>query len=218
MQRLLDIIFSSIALLALSFLFIPIVIILFLTGEREVFYTQLRVGKNATEFKLLKFATMLKNSPSLGTGSVTIKNDSRILPFGKFLRKTKINELPQLLNVLKGDMSLIGPRPMTALNFSYYDKNSAAILSSVRPGLSGVGSIFFRDEEEYLNGKRDPVKFYKEIITTYKAELEIWYVKNKNLKLYFLLIFLTIYIIFLNKKNCIFYIFKNLPNPPIELA
>lgn len=217
MQRLLDIILSSIALLVLSFLFIPIALILFFTGEREVFYSQLRVGKNAAEFKLLKFATMLKNSPSLGTGSVTIKNDPRILPFGKFLRKTKINELPQLLNVLKGDMSFIGPRPMTTLNFSYYDINSAAALLSVRPGLSGIGSIFFRDEEKYLDGKVNPVEFYKNIIAPYKAELEVWYVNNRNLKLYFLLIILTIYTVFFNNKKYIFYLFENLPTPPIEL-
>ena len=96
MQRLLDIILSGLALLVLSPLMIPIAIGLVLTGEHEVFYFQSRVGRGGQMFKLFKFATMLKNSPNIGTGTITLKNDPRILPMGKFLRNTKINELPQM--------------------------------------------------------------------------------------------------------------------------
>ena len=113
MVRFFDIFFSGLALIVLSPLLVPVVIILKFTGEGEVFYLQDRVGKDGKIFKLMKFATMLKDSPNMGTGTVTVKDDPRVLPFGKFLRKTKINELPQLLNILKGDISIIGWRPQT---------------------------------------------------------------------------------------------------------
>ena len=118
MERLFDVLFSATALLILSPLFVPIVIILRLSGEGEVFFFQERIGKNGELFKLFKFATMLKDSPNLGTGTVTMKNDPRILPVGKFLRTSKINELPQLLNIFLGDMSIIGPRPLTPQTFA----------------------------------------------------------------------------------------------------
>jgi len=111
MIRFFDIVFSSIAIVVLSPLFIVVMIILRFTGEGEVFFRQNRVGKDGTKFKVIKFATMLKASPTIGTGTVTLKNDPRILPFGKILRRAKINQLPQLINVLKGEMSIIGPRP-----------------------------------------------------------------------------------------------------------
>ena len=117
MDRLLDILLSGIALLVFSPLMIPISIILKLTGEGEIFFLQERIGKGGHKFKLIKFATMLKNSANIGTGTVTVKGDPRVLPVGKFLRKTKINELPQLLNILVGDMSVIGPRPLTSQTF-----------------------------------------------------------------------------------------------------
>ena len=102
-------------------LFVVISIILMLTGEGEVFFFQERIGKQNKKFKLFKFSTMLRNSESIGTGTITLKNDPRILPVGRFLRISKINELPQLFNVLLGDMSIIGPRPLTETNFSYYN-------------------------------------------------------------------------------------------------
>ena len=100
--RLFDIFFSLLALLFLLPLFAPIVLILRFTGEREIFYRQERIGRHGTPFALLKFATMLRNSPTIGAGEITVKNDPRVLPFGRFLRKTKINELPQLFNILLG--------------------------------------------------------------------------------------------------------------------
>ena len=100
---------------------IIIFILLKFTGEGDIFFYQDRIGKNGKYFKLYKFATMLRNSPNIATGTITIKNDPRILPLGRILRKTKINELPQLFNILIGDMSFIGPRPLTPQNFKYYD-------------------------------------------------------------------------------------------------
>jgi hypothetical protein len=129
--RFFDIFFSSLALLVLSPLLIPIVIILKFTGEREIFYLQERIGKDGKPFKLIKFATMLKNSPSIGSGEVTLANDPRVLPFGKFLRKTKINELPQLINVLKGDISIIGWRPQTLKYFNLFDREDREIIKTI---------------------------------------------------------------------------------------
>src|SRR5690348_9614322 len=128
MQRFFDIIFASLALLVLTPLMIPIMILLRLTGEGEVFFLQERVGRNGASFKLFKFATMLKNSPSMGTGTVTLKNDARILPMGHFLRRTKINELPQLINILLGHMSVVGPRPQTPRCFQAFPPETRSVI------------------------------------------------------------------------------------------
>ena len=201
MQRFLDILFSLFAIIILSPLLLIIILILRFTGEREIFYEQTRVGKNKEYFKLLKFATMFKNSEKKGAGTVTLKNDKRILPFGKFLRKTKLNELPQLFNIFVGHMSIIGPRPLHEKQFSFYNKNDQKLISSVSPGLSGVGSIFFRDEEDILQNSSDPDKVYKNKITPKKAILEKWYVRNKSLYLYFKLILLTLIIVIVPSIN-----------------
>ena len=119
MTRVCDIFFSALALVFLSPLLIPIALLLRFTGEGEVFFVQERVGLNQQTFGLLKFATMLKDSANIGSGTITVRNDPRVLPVGKVLRKTKINELPQLLNILRGDMSVIGPRPLTRNHFNY---------------------------------------------------------------------------------------------------
>ena len=165
-------------------------------------------------FGLYKFATMLKNSPNIGTGEITVKNDPRVLPIGSFLRKTKINELPQLLNILKGDMSIIGPRPMVPNTFQKYPLKSQNIINKTRPGLSGVGSIIFRDEEKYLEGKENPVEFYENQIIPYKSEVEIWFTKNLSVFLYFKIIFLTIFIVFFPNRILPRNAFKNLPPIP----
>src|SRR5690606_21753019 len=144
MQRMFDIVLSGLALLVLSSLLVPIALVLRFSGEGEIFFVQQRVGLGGRSFGLFKFATMLKDSPNLGTGTVTLKDDPRVLPVGRFLRKTKINELPQLLNVLCGDMSIVGPRPQTRRCFDAFPEDSKRAIVRVRPGLSGVGSIVFR--------------------------------------------------------------------------
>ncbi|CAN1535435.1 WcaJ Sugar transferases involved in lipopolysaccharide synthesis [Methylophilaceae bacterium] len=217
MQRIFDIVFSMMALLVLSPLMIPLVIILRLSGEGEIFYKQNRVGKGGVSFGLLKFATMLKNSPNLGTGNMTVKNDPRILPLGNFLRKTKINELPQLLNIFLGDMSIIGPRPLTQDHFDGYIPCVQQAIISVQPGLSGIGSIVFRAEEEMLHQHDDAKQFYKEYISPYKGTLEAWYVNNNGLWTYFTLIILTIWVVFFSKSIAVWNIFPSLPKPPAVL-
>ncbi len=194
MQRFFDIIFSGGALLVLSPLLIPVVVILKFTGEGEIFFIQQRVGRDGKMFGLLKFATMLKDSPNIGTGTITTKDDPRVLPFGKFLRKTKINELPQLINIFKGDMSVIGPRPQDTRCFVVFDKEDQENIKKVRPGLSGVGSIVFRDEESLLavDDMKEREYIYDHIISPYKGKCETWYVKHQNIGLYFKLIWLTV--------------------------
>ncbi len=214
MQRVFDITFSLIALIMLSPIFMIIMIVLRITGEGEIFFLQERVGKEKKMIKLFKFATMMKNSEKIGTGTVTIKNDPRVLPFGKFLRKSKINELPQLFNVLKGDMSVIGPRPQTIRCFDAFPQSSQDKIIKVRPGLSGIGSIIFRNEERMMSDNNDIEDFYDNSIMPYKGLLEEWYVKRLNLRLYFMLIILTIITIIFSKSSLIWKFYDDLPKPP----
>lgn len=218
MQRLLDILFSGLALLVLSPLLLPIMLVLRFSGEGEVFYVQQRVGRGGKSFGLYKFATMLKNSPSLGTGTVTVKGDPRVLPVGRFLRKTKLNELPQLLNIFKGDMSVIGPRPQTKRCFDAFPASSQAEIIKVRPGLSGIGSIVFRDEEELMHASKEPERFYDEVIMPYKGKLEEWYVARQGLWTYLAAIFATAWVVVFPKSELVWRLFPGLPSPPAALA
>ena len=200
MLRLIDIALSLLGIFLVSPLLLFCMIFLKFTGEGEVFYKQNRVGLNGKIFSLYKFATMMKNSADIGTGTITIKNDPRILPLGKLLRKSKINELPQLFNILKGEMSIIGPRPLTEETFGFYDKSAQFKIKQIKPGLSGVGSIVFSNEEDILQGKSASIEFYHQTISKYKASLEIWFVDNRGIFLYFALIILTILVV-ITKKN-----------------
>ena len=217
MQRLFDIVLSLIAIIILSPILIAVSIILKFTGENEIFYTQVRVGKYGKKFGVLKFATMLKDSPNIGAGEITVQDDPRVLPFGKFLRKSKINELPQLWNIFVGDMSVVGPRPMVPNTYNNYSVEAQKTLNRVRPGLTGIGSIIFRDEERLLENKIDSMNFYINNIIPYKNKLEIWYVENKSIILYLKCIFVTAWIIFFPKSMIYRSFFKNLPSLPEEL-
>jgi lipopolysaccharide/colanic/teichoic acid biosynthesis glycosyltransferase len=210
--RLFDIIFSLSAIVALTPILVPCVIILRLTGEGRVFFKQIRIGRHQKKFGLIKFATMLENSQNLGSGTITIKDDPRILPFGKLLRKSKVNELPQLLNVLIGDMSLIGPRPLTLETFEYYKENEKFLIGAMRPGLSGVGSIFFSNEEELIKSK-DPKlirDYYANQIAPRKAACEIWFSRHCSTLLYLKLIILTILVVVFRIKQPIHFLSKDL--------
>jgi lipopolysaccharide/colanic/teichoic acid biosynthesis glycosyltransferase len=217
MQRLLDIFFSGIAIVILSPLLVPIACVLRITGEGEMFYKQTRVGKNGSSFGLIKFATMLKDSPNIGSGEITIKNDSRVLPLGKFLRKSKINELPQLWNIFIGDMSIVGPRPMVPNTYARYQIDAQKVLNTVRPGLTGIGSIIFRDEERLLDGREDPVGFYIENITPHKSDLEIWFVENDTIWLYIKIIFVTAWVVVFPSSTIVAKAFVGIPRLPDSL-
>ena len=214
MPRILDILLSVFTLLFLLPLFIPIVLILLLTGEGKVFYLQNRVGYKNKKFKIIKFATMLSNSPDIGSGSLTLKNDPRVLPFGSFLRKTKINELPQILNIIIGDLSIVGPRPQMQVDFEKYSDDVQKKIYNDRPGLTGIGSIIFRDEESLISAaseNEDPHDFYKRVIAPYKGELEMWYQSHRSLFLDFQLIFITAWVIVAPETRLYEKWFKDLP-------
>ena len=211
-KRLTDILISSIALLILIPFMLPIVLILLLTGEHYVFYYQKRVGHKNKIFNIMKFATMLKNSPNIGTGSVTVRNDPRLLPIGKFLRMTKINELPQILNVLKGYMSLVGPRPLMPVSFEMYDASIKDKIYDSKPGITGIGSLIFRDEEALVSDtKMEKHEFYRTVIMPYKGALEMWYNEHKSLNVDFWIIFLTAWAIISPGTQLQFKVFKGLP-------
>jgi lipopolysaccharide/colanic/teichoic acid biosynthesis glycosyltransferase len=212
MKRIFDFTLSLIALVILSPLLIPIVIILLLTGEHYVFYTQKRIGKGGNEFGLLKFATMLKNSPNIGSGDVTLSHDPRVLPIGRFLRSTKINELPQLLNILLGDMSFVGPRPLTPRVFNYYNEEAKDIVIKMKPGLTGAGSIIFRDEESILGKSKLPwEECVKQEIMPRKAAAEKWYFQHQDFITDISLIFITVWVVLFPESTILKKVFKDLP-------
>jgi len=211
-KRVMDFTLSLSALIVLLPLFIPIVLILKFTGEGEIFYLQSRVGHKGKKFSLYKFATMLKASPSIGSGTITLQNDPRVLPIGKFLRSTKINELPQILNIIKGEISIVGPRPQTEECFSYFPQEYHSDLLELKPGLTGIGSIVFRDEESIIgNSKKSYSDCYREDIMPYKARLELWYKKNRSIKNDIIIIFLTAFAIISPKTNLCNSFFGDLP-------
>jgi len=211
-KRFCDLLLSIIALLILSPIFLPIIILLRFTGEGHIFYYQKRIGYKGKYFNIIKFATMLQNSPNIGTGLITLRNDPRLLPMGKFLRKTKINELPQILNVIKGDMSIVGPRPLVDKTFNDYPENIRYKIYDSKPGITGIGSIIFRDEEYLLsNCKIPPKEYYEKVIAPYKGALEIWYNQHKSFFVDISIIFLTAWLIVFPKSNAAHTVFKNLP-------
>ncbi len=217
MQRFFDVLFSGLALLVLSPLLVPIALLLRFTGEGEIFFLQERVGKDGKPFKLFKFATMLKNSPNIGTGTVTMRNDPRVLPMGKFLRKTKINELPQLLNIFLGDMSVVGPRPQAHRCFNAFPLDLQQVIVKVKPGLSGLGPIVFRGEEDILADHSGSVEFYDNVIAPYKGEVEAWYVDHQTMFAYFAVILVTVWVVLFPSSSVVWRVFNGLPVPPDAL-
>ena len=212
-KRLLDIIVSLLALIILTPILFPVVVILRFSAEGYVFYFQDRIGKNRISFKIIKFATMLKDSPNLASGSITLADDWRVTKPGKFLRKTKLNELPQKINILKGDISLVGPRPLVTKTFTAYNEDIQSKIYNVKPGLTGIGSIIFRDEESIISAvtDEDPHEFYKRVIAPYKGELEMWYQEHNSFFLDLQLIFMTAWVIFFPTSKLYEKWFKDLP-------
>jgi lipopolysaccharide/colanic/teichoic acid biosynthesis glycosyltransferase len=211
-KRFFDIFFSLAAFAILLPLFIPIIILLLLTGEHEVFYQQDRVGFKNKIFGIWKFATMLKNSPNIGSKDLTMRNDPRVTFMGKFLRKSKLNELPQLINILTGDMSFTGPRPLMKSGFDRYSEDLQAKIYNVKPGLTGIGSIVFRDEELIMTKSNlPPDACYRTIILPHKGALELWYQQHQGFFTDFMLLFLTAWYVLFPNSNLVFKTFPSLP-------
>lgn len=211
-KRFFDIIFSLVAIIILLPVFIPIIILLLLTGEHEVFFRQERVGYKNKIFRIWKFATMLKNSPNMGDGDITKRGDPRITAVGKFLRQSKLNELPQVINILTGDMSFVGPRPLMKVGFDRYSDEMKAKVYNVQPGLTGIGSILFRDEELIItNSKLPPHECYRTIILPFKGALEVWYQQHWNFYTDFMILFLTAWYVLFPKSKLVYKVFPSLP-------
>lgn len=221
-KRSFDFFICVIGLLFISPLFLIIIVILKFTGEGEIFYLQERIGLNNKPFYIYKFATMLKNSPNMTNKALTIRNDPRITKFGKLLRISKINELPQIINVIKGDMSLVGPRPILTISLIRYTPEVRSIIFKNKPGITGIGSVIFRDEEllvtAYKEMGKDPAEFYQKYIFPYKGALESWYFYNCSLLVDFKILFLTFWSLVDSNSELVYKLFKDLPAKPESLT
>lgn len=218
-KRLIDLLISGITFIIMLPIFVPILIALRLTDEGEVFYFQKRIGYKKKYFDIWKFATMLKNSPNIGSGSITLRDDPRVTKVGKYLRITKLNEFPQIINVIKGDMSIVGPRPLVDRTFNAYSKQVQTRVYNSKPGITGIGSIIFRDEEKLISeSNMEPHAFYAAHIAPYKGALEMWYQDNKSTFIDLQLIFLTAWVIIFPKSDLPYKLFPKLPKRPKELV
>ena len=215
MKRLIDIILRLIGIIISFPVLIPIMIVLKFTGEHYIFYSQPRIGKNGKIFQMIKFSTMLYISPEIGTGDITIRNDPRVFPFGAFLRKTKLNEIPQLWNVLLGQMSLVGPRPLTIRNFGFYTIDQQETIKKLKPGITGVGSIIFRGEDAFLeNSGMEYEQVHRQLMSPHKAALEEWYFQNQSLWIDLKILLITFLVLLLNCSHLPYKWLKGLPELP----
>ena len=211
-KRILDIILSFILIILISPFLLLIILLLLLFNKGEIFYLQRRIGHNNAEFGIIKFSTMLRNSENMQGGTITLRNDPRVTTIGKILRITKLNELPQLFNVLLGSMSFVGPRPMVKQGFNLYSKEVQEFIFRSKPGITGISSMIFRDEEKLVSeSNMDPLKFYENHIFPYKGQLEKWYYENKSFGVDILILCLTALKIIIPKSKLEYIIFSTLP-------
>lgn len=192
-KRIFDFISSLLVLLVFLPFFFLIAIWILLDSRGGVFYKQTRVGKNGKEFGLLKFRSMTAGADKQGL--ITVGNDSRVTRSGRFIRKTKIDEFPQLINIIKGDMSVVGPRPEVPKYVALYSEEQKKVLS-VRPGLTDLASLKYFDEQKLLGESEDPEETYRKEIMPKKLELNLQYIAQQSLFLDLKLIFSTIFRIF----------------------
>jgi lipopolysaccharide/colanic/teichoic acid biosynthesis glycosyltransferase len=190
-KRIFDFLVSLFGLVILSPLFLIIAILIKLDSEGPVFYRGERIGKDGRPFRIFKFRTMVKDAEKMG-GPSTSADDPRLTKIGKFLRKYKLDELPQLINVLKGEMSLVGPRPEVKMYVDMLKPEEKEIIFSVKPGMTDLASLWDFHEEEVLKGSEDPEKTYMEKIRPKKIQLQIEYVKNHSFLLDLKIILKTI--------------------------
>lgn len=194
LKRLFDIVFSSAGILLLSPVLTISALLIYQEDKGPVFYRGVRVGKNGKHFKMLKFRTMVVDAEKLG-GASTPEDDPRITRIGKHLRKYKLDELPQLINVLKGEMSFVGPRPQVPWAVELYNEEEKLLLT-LQPGITDYASIRFKNEAEILKGSKDPDKDYFEKIAPEKLRLSLEYARTHNVWIDIKLILITIKSIF----------------------
>lgn len=211
-KRLLDIIISLLFLSALLPLLLIVAALLRFTGEGKILYFQERIGKDCRYFKIWKFATMLEDSSNFASGNITLRNDPRVTAVGKYLRITKFNELPQLVNVLLGDMTLVGPRPTVRSHANMYPAEVMRKIYSIKPGITGIASILFRDEESLISkSNMRPVDYYEQVLSPQKASLELWYLRNRSILLDLKILFVTLLVIFFPNSDLMRFFFRNTP-------
>ena len=191
MKRFFDFSVSLLGLVILSPLFLLVAVLMKFTSPGPVFFRQERVGRNFRPFQILKFRTMVPDAPKMGA-EVTAAGDPRITPIGKFLRKTKLDEFPQLINVLRGDMSFVGPRPEVARFVELY-RNDFAELLTIRPGITDPASLKYRHESELLGRADDPEKTYIQVVLPDKIALAKTYVNHSSFFIDLGLIFKTVF-------------------------
>ncbi|OAO79479.1 sugar transferase [Anoxybacillus flavithermus] len=186
-----DFVVSIVAILVLIPIFLIISFLIKIDSKGPIIFKQVRVGKNGKEFKIYKFRTMVTDAERLGK-QITVGHDPRITRVGHFLRKFKLDELPQLFNVLKGDMSFVGPRPEVPRYTQLYNEEQKKVLT-VRPGITDYASIKYRNENEILAKSEDPEKTYIEVIMPDKLKLNLKYIEEQSLWLDIKIIFMTLY-------------------------
>ncbi|HNO35657.1 MAG: sugar transferase [Nitrospira sp.] len=190
-RRLLDVCGAAAGLLCLLPLFLLISIWIKIDSKGPVFYRAIRLGRYGKPFQMFKFRSMRADADKVGA-LITPDKDSRVTRVGGFLRKFKLDELPQLINVLKGEMSLVGPRPEAALYFDYYSPDEKRAVLSVRPGMTDYGSLRFHDEGRLLAGSADPIQTYLDLIREPKVRAQLEYIRDQSLLLDIKIIFRTI--------------------------
>jgi lipopolysaccharide/colanic/teichoic acid biosynthesis glycosyltransferase len=178
-KRSFDFLVALAALLVVSPVLLVLALIIKLTSAGPVFYRGVRIGRHGVPFRIFKFRTMVSNAENLG-GSATAEDDPRITPIGRFIRRHKLDEFPQFMNVLLGDMSLVGPRPEVNKYVDMYSEEEKAILD-IRPGITDWASIWNSNEAAVLEGSTDPEKTYEELIRPTKLALQLFYVRNQSL-------------------------------------
>ncbi|WP_018526903.1 sugar transferase [Alkalispirochaeta alkalica] len=213
-KRVGDILLSLAAIIILSPVLLVSALLLLCTGEHLVLYRQRRVGKNYRPFNIYKFVTMRSDSEKSGT--ITAKNDPRVLPVGRVLRKTKINELPQLFNILFGHMSVVGPRPLVRSEVDMYPEDLRQIVyADNQPGLTGMGSLFFRNEDDLLAATgKEPATAYREDIMPIKGALEAWYRDHKGFAVDCKIVVLTAWAVLHPGSAPVIESFRNAPGFP----
>lgn len=194
LKRFFDLILSFIGLLIIVPILFLITILIKISSSGPVFYKQVRVGKNNKDFKIFKFRTMHVNADKKGLLTVGGR-DPRVTSIGYYLRKFKLDELPQLINVFKGDMSFVGPRPEVRQFVNLYSEIQMKVLN-VKPGITDLASIEFRNENEILSKEEDPNQYYIDYIMPKKLEINLKYINQRNLLKDFVVIIKTIKVIF----------------------
>lgn len=189
-KRIFDLFFAIFGIIFFSPIFLIISILIKFDSKGEIFFKQIRVTQNGKEFKIYKFRTMRKDSE--GNKQITVGEDNRITKIGRILRKTKLDELPQLFNIIKGDMSFVGPRPEVPKYVAYYTEEQRDILK-VRAGITDYASIYFSDESKILGQQANPEKYYIEEIMPYKIKLNKKYIDNMGILTDIKIIVLTIF-------------------------